>query len=116
MSKIGKSLSRKLSANIVLLAMSVFIVSLGIFYLQSRYLIHHEAIERSNSVLHTAIQRVSNFMNTIENSTDANAWLLEEKFTPQTLEAITHRIVNLNPNVIDCYVSAAPGTFPQYGE
>ena len=116
MSKISKSLARKLSARILLLAMPVFILSLGIFYLQSRYLIHHEAVERSNSVLHTAIQRVSNFMNTIENSTDANAWLLEESFTPESLEAITHRIVNLNPNVIDCYVSAAPDMFPQYGQ
>ena len=116
MSKISKSLARKLSTNIILLAMPVFILSLGLFYLQSRYLIHHEAMERSNSVLNTAIQRVSNFMNTIENSTDANAWLLEESFTPESMEAITHRIVNLNPNVIDCYVSAAPDMFPQYGQ
>ena len=115
MTKISKSLARKLSTRIILLAMPVFILSLGLFYLQSRYLIHHEAIERSNSVLRTAIQRVSNFMNTIENSTDANAWLLEESFTPESLEAVTQRIVNLNPNVIDCYVSAAPDMFPQYG-
>ena len=116
MSKISKSLARKLSTNIILLAMPVFILSLGLFYLQSRYLIHHEAVERSKSVLRTAIQRVSNFMNTIESSTDANAWLLEETFTPQSIEAITRRIVNLNPNVLDCYVSAAPDMFPQYGQ
>ena len=116
MSKISKRLARKLSTSIILLAIPVFIVSLGIFYMQSRYLIHQEAMERSKSVLRTAIQRVSNFMNTIENSTDANAWLLEESFTPESLEAITRRVVNLNPNVIDCYVSAAPGLFPQYGQ
>ena len=51
MSKISKSLSRKLSTRILVLAMPVFILSLGLFYLQSRYLIHHEAIKRSNSVL-----------------------------------------------------------------
>lgn len=116
MSKISKRLARKLSTSIILLAIPVFIMSLGIFYMQSRYLIHQEAMERSKSVLRTAIQRVSNFMNTIENSTDANAWLLEESFTPESLEAITRRVVDLNPNVIDCYVSAAPGLFPQYGQ
>ena len=116
MSKISKRLARKLSTSIILLAIPVFIMSLGVFYLQSRYLIHQEAMKRSKSVLRTAIQRVSNFMNTIENSTDANAWLLEESFTPESLEAITRRVVNLNPNVIDCYVSAAPGLFPQYGQ
>ena len=57
MSKISQSLSRKLSTRIILLAIPVFILSLGIFYLQSRYLIHQEAMERSNSVLSTAIQR-----------------------------------------------------------
>lgn len=116
MSKISKRLARKLSTSIILLAIPVFIMSLGIFYMLSRYLIHQEAMERSKSVLRTAIQRVSNFMNTIENSTDANAWLLEESFTPESLEAITRRVVDLNPNVIDCYVSAAPGLFPQYGQ
>lgn len=116
MSKISKRLAHKLSTSIILLAIPVFIMSLGIFYMQSRYLIHQEAMERSKSVLRTAIQRVSNFMNTIENSTDANAWLLEESFTPESLEAITRRVVDLNPNVIDCYVSAAPGLFPQYGQ
>lgn len=116
MSKISKRLARKLSTSIILLAIPVFIMSLGIFYMQSRYLIHQEAMERSKSVLRTAIQRVSNFMNTIENSTDANAWLLEESFTPESLEAITRRVVDLNPNVINCYVSAAPGLFPQYGQ
>lgn len=116
MSKISKSLSRKLSISIILLAMPVFILSLGVFYLQSRYLIHHEAMERSDKVLKTAIQRVSNFMNTIENSTDANAWLMEESFTPESMQTITRRIVNLNPNVMGCYVSTVPNVFPQYGE
>ena len=115
MSKISKSLSRKLSLSLMLLAAPVFILSLGIFYLQSRYLIHKEAVERSNSVLQTALQRVKNFMNTIENSTDANVWMLEESFTPESMEMVTQRIVSLNPNVVGCYVSATPNVFPQYG-
>ena len=115
MSKISKSLSRKLSLSLMLLAVPVFILSLGIFYLQSRYLIHKEAVERSNSVLQTALQRVKNFMNTIENSTDANVWMLEESFTPEMMQTVTQRIVSLNPNVVGCYVSATPNVFPQYG-
>ena len=115
MSKISKSLSRKLSLSLMLLAVPVFILSLGIFYLQSRYLIHKEAVNRSNSVLQTALQRVKNFMNTIENSTDANVWMLEESFTPESMEMVTQRIVSLNPNVVGCYVSATPNVFPQYG-
>ena len=93
MSKIRKSLSRKLSTSIMLLAAPVFILSLGIFYLQSRYLIHKEAVNRSNSVLQTALQRVKNFMNTIENSTDANVWMLEESFTPESPQPQRRRLL-----------------------
>ena len=116
MNKSGGRLSNKLSINIMLLAAPVFIISLGLFYLQSRYLIRKEAIERSNSILHTTVQRVSNYMRTIEVSTNANAWLLEENFRPDSLQSISQRIVQLNPHIISCSVSAIPDMFPQYGQ
>ena len=88
MSKISQSLWRKLSINIILMAIPIFVLSLGIFYLQSRELIRQEAIERSNSLLRTVIQRVNNYMSGIEASTKANAWLLEENFSPDLLETV----------------------------
>lgn len=115
MSKISRSLSRKLSINIILLAVPIFVLSLGIFYLQSRYLIRQEAIERSNSILRTVIQRVSNYMGSIEAPTNANARLLEQHFTPDSLESISRRIVMLNPRILSCTVSIVPDMFPQYG-
>ena len=115
MSKISRSLSRKLSINIILLAVPIFVLSLGIFYLQSRYLIRQEAIERSNSFLRTVIQRVSNYMGSIEAPTNANAWLLEQHFTPDSLESISRRIVMMNPRILSCTVSIVPDMFPQYG-
>jgi signal transduction histidine kinase len=72
-------------------------------------------MEHSNSILRTTIQRVTNYMTTIESSTNANAWLLEENFCPDSLKLVTQRIVRLNPNVLSCTVSAEPDLFPQYG-
>ena len=115
MSKISRSLSRKLSITIILLAVPIFVLSLGIFYLQSRYLIRQEAIERSNSILRTVIQRVSNYMGAIEAPTNANARLLEQHFTPDSLESISRRIVMMNPHILSCTVSIVPDMFPQYG-
>ena len=115
MSVFSHSLSRKLSLSIMLMAIPVFMLSLGLFYSQLRYLIRQEAIGRSNSILRTTIQRVSNYMTTIEASTNANAWLLEENFRPDSLKLITQRIVRLNPNMLSCTVSAEPDLFPQYG-
>ena len=115
MSKLRRSLSKRLSLDIMLLAIPVFVLSLGIFYLQSRYLIRQEAIERSNSILKTTVQRVNNYMSTVETSINANAWLLEENFRPDSIEAVSRRIVRLNPHILSCSVSAEPDLFPQYG-
>ena len=115
MSKISRSLSRKLSINIMLMAIPIFVLSLGVFYLQSRNLIRQETTECSNSFVHSVNQRVSNYMYSIEASTNANAWLLEEHFTPDSLESISRRIVRLNPHILSCSVSTVPDVFPQYG-
>ena len=101
MSKLRRSLSKRLSLDIMLLAIPVFVLSLGIFYLQSRYLIRQEAIERSNSILKTTVQRVNNYMSTVETSINANAWLFEENFLPDSLESVsrTEMIESFMPDV-----------------
>lgn len=73
MNKFNEKLSQKLSLGIMLLAAPIFFLVLGLFFLQSRYLIKEEAIARSNSILNTAIFQVRQFMGTIETSTNANA-------------------------------------------
>jgi len=115
MSKIKNRLSRKLSLGIMLLAAPIFIITLGLLFLQSRYLIRQEAIDRSNSILKTTILSVRHYMSTIETSTNANAWLMEEHFTPDSLEIISRKILQLNPNILSCSVNAEPDIFPQYG-
>ena len=62
MSKIRSSLWRKLSISILLMAVPIFVLSVGIFYLQSRHLVRQEAMAHSNSIVRSIIQRVSNYM------------------------------------------------------
>ena len=114
MSKIRISLWRKLSRSILLMAVPIFVLSVGIFYLQSRYLIRQVAMARSNSIVRSSIQRVSNYMYSIEASTKANAWLLEDNFCPDSLVSISQRVVRLNPHILSCSVITAPDMFPKY--
>ena len=115
-SKLSQNLARRLSLNIMLMAVPVFALSLGILYMQSRRLIHHEAVKRANSALRVAVHHMDNYMNTIEFSTNANAWLLEKHFLcPDSIESITQRMLRLNPNILSCSVSAVPDAVPQYG-
>ena len=114
MSKIRISLWRKLTRSILLMAVPIFVLSVGIFYLQSRYLIRQGAMARSNSIVRSMIQRVSNYMYSIEASTKANAWLLEDNFCPDSLVSISQRVVRLNPHIQSCSVITAPDMFPKY--
>ena len=116
MSKVRHTLSKRLSRTILILAVPLFILSLGVFYQYARQLLEKEAIERSRTILKTTTQLVDNYLNSIETAAKSNVWLLEENFNPDSLPAIVHRIVRLNKSVLSCSVAAEPNTFPQYGE
>ena len=115
MSKTSQKLSRRLSLGITLLAVPIFIGTLGILFLQSRHLIRLEAMERTNSILNKTMLDVRHFMNSIEVSTDANAWLLEENLTSDSIESISRRIMKMNPNILSFSVSTEPEVLPQFG-
>ena len=115
MSRRLHSLSMKLSLGILLLAAPLFVLSLGILYLQSRYFIHEEANDRAVSVLNTTMQRVRNYMATVETATNSNLWLVEENFHPDSLLALSRRIVQLNSHVNGCSISGEPYVFPECG-
>ena len=115
MNKTSHKLSRRLSLGITLLAVPIFIGTMGLLYLQSRYLIRQEAMDRTNSILNKTMLDVRHFLNSIEVSTDANAWLLEENLNPDSIESISRRILKLNPNILSFSVSTEPEVLPQYG-
>lgn len=112
MSRIKRRLSLKLSLGILLMTAPIFALALGLLFLQSRRYIRKEASERAASLLSMTTQHVRNYMSTVETAANANAWLLEEFFTPDSLESITRRIVMLNQHVKSCAVSTELETFP----
>lgn len=116
MSKHQRTVSKRLSRTIILLAAPLFILVLGVFYQHANRLLHKEAIEKSTTVLTTTEKLVENYIGTIESAAKSNAWIIEEKFIPDSIQAVTRRIINLNRSVLSCSVSTEPGVFPEYGE
>ena len=116
MSKVRRTLSKRLSRTIMILAIPLFVLSLGVFYKNANRLLHKETVERSRTILSTTTQLVVNYLNSIETAARSNLWMLEENFEPDSLAKISHRIVSLNKSVLSCSVAAEPNTFPQYGE
>lgn len=115
MISIRKSFSNKLTLGIMVLAVLIFMASLGILFNQSRHMIRVEALGRASNLLNTTLQRISRNLMTIENATNTYTWMIEQKFEPDSILEMTNRIVRLNPHIDGCSISAEPDLFPQYG-
>lgn len=115
MINVRKSFSTKLSLCVVVLAVPIFIASLGVLFIQSRHMIRSEAVGRANSVLTTTMQRIRRNLMTIETATNSNIWLVEQWLQPDSLLQISKRIVSINPHIDGCSISLEPNTFPQFG-
>lgn len=100
---------------IILLAMPIFILSIGTLFYQSRNLIHEEVLSSNTNMLDKGLYQVCSYMSTIETAVNSNAWMMEEYLTPDSLESISGRIVKLNDPVVSCSVFMVPGYFKDYG-
>lgn len=108
MSRRRRSLSRNLSLGILLLGLPTFVLSLGILFYHSRNLIRQETSENFTTTLNEAILRVRSYTNMIETATNANAWIMEENFNPESLQALSRRMTSVNPNIIHCTIRTQP--------
>lgn len=113
---VRRTLSKRLSRTIIIFAVPLFVLSLGLFYQHARDLLHKEAIERSRTILSITERLVENHLNKIETAANTNVWMLEESFSPDSLPALTHRLVSLNRTVLSCSVATEPDVFPDYGD
>ena len=103
-----QSLSRNLSLGLLVLGLPIFVTSLGILFFRSRYLISQENDTNFTTILNTATQRMRSYMGMVENATNANAWLLEESFGTDSLQAVARRMAAVNPYITGCTVSNQP--------
>ena len=115
LNRIRKSFSTKLSLGIFLMTVTIFVVSLGVLFTQSRHIIRTEAVGRTKAVLNTTMQHIVRNLMTIENATNTYSWMVEQQFQPEQILDFTSRIVRLNPHIDGCSISAEPNMFKKYG-
>ena len=108
-------MAMKLSLGILLMAVPIFMLSLGVLFVESRNNVKEEAIDHANSVLNTTMQRISRFMKSIETATDINDWEVVENLDPDSMLAYSRYIVMANGYTDGCSISAEPFTFPKFG-
>ena len=112
---VRKSFSTKLSLGILMMAVVIFVLSLGVLFTQSRHLIRTKAVGRANNVLNTTMQHMTRHLMTIENATNSYSWMIEQSFEPESLLGYSNLIVRLNPHIDGCSISAEPDMFKTYG-
>lgn len=115
MVKIPHSLSLKLGVSILFLSVLVFVASLGVMFVQSRLILREQVTEHVTSVLDHTVARVSGYMNAVETATNAYSWMAQEFLNPDSLLAISHRLVMLNGHVNGCSITTEPDVFPKLG-
>lgn len=115
MSKIKDTLATKLMVSILLMAIPIFLISIGLVFVQSQKAIYQEAQERAVSTLNTTMQRLRNHMTIVETAANSSTWYAVEHFNPDSLLALTNRIVRLNRHVNGCSITAEPDMFPTIG-
>ena len=111
----NRHLSAKLSLGVLILAIPVFIASLGILFVKSSENIRKEAAEHAESVLNTSMHRIERHLNALVTATNVNAPEVTANLNPDSLLALTHRILRLNVHVDGCSISMEPDIFPKYG-
>ena len=112
---IRQSLSWKLSLGILLMAIPIFMVSLGLLFVQSRNKVKREATKHAASVVNTTMQHITRYMNFVETATDLTAWDVIANLQPDSLFMYSNYVVRLNSHIDGCSISLEPETFPQYG-
>ena len=115
MINIRHNLSMKLCLGILLMTVPIFLISLGVFYQQSRNILLHDAMMRANGTLNTMMQRIVLHLTTVEVATNSNSWIVEEQLDPDTMLTVSHRVVQLNSYIDGCSISTEPDVFPKFG-
>ena len=69
---IRQSLSWKLSLGILLMAIPIFVLSIGFLFIHSRDKVKKKATEHAASVVNTTMQHITRYMDIVETATDVN--------------------------------------------
>ena len=114
MISIRRSFSAKVIMWVLLLAVPVFLASVGVLFWQSHKLIRAEAVDKASNVLACAMHRINRYLITTKTASHTNAWMVEQSLSPDSILAMTNRIATTNPYTDGCAISTEPGVMPQY--
>ena len=112
---IYKSVSVRLSVSILTFVVVIFAVTMTILIHRSKASVRQAAIEESGQMLTNTAQRLTGIMDEVEVATLNTYWQVFQKLQPDSLLALSARILELNPMLNGCSIAMEPDFFPSEG-
>ena len=115
-SYIRRSLSKRLSLLIVLIATIIFVAALGFMFVESRKAVRDEAISSATETLDNTVMRVNSLLDRVVIATDNFEWLpVRHLNAPDSMFTYSARILKCNPDLNGCSISFEPDLFKEKG-
>ena len=117
MAKIKNSFSTRLSINVIIITMVLFIVAMFVVWRHSRDIITDEAKRNATNMLDASIGDIEKILSNVEAATLNSVWVVKEhKDSPDYMYRITEALVKGNPNIIGSTVAFIPYYYQDKGE
>lgn len=112
----NKSFSAKLSFYVISFITVLSVILFGIFYHYSTKTLSQEAEDKIQTMAELANLNVSSLLSKVEKIPDNLGWMIVEYVkNPDSLFAITRRIVEENEEIFGCAIAFEPYYFPRKG-
>ena len=112
---INKSVSIRLSVSILTFVVIIFAVTMAILIHRSKTSVRQAAIEESGQMLTNTVQRLTGIMDEVEVATLNTDWQVLRNLQPDSLLALSARILTINPMLNGCSIAMVPDFFPSEG-
>lgn len=112
---INKSVSVRLSVSILTFVVVIFAVTMTILIHRSKASVRQAAIEESGQMLTNTAQRLTGIMDEVEVATLNTDWQVLRNLQPDSLLALSARILTINPMLNGCSIAMVPDFFPSEG-
>ena len=114
---IRKSLSRRLSIIIVLIATIIFVAALGFVFVESRKAVRQEAINRATKVLDNTVLRVNGLLDRVVIASDNFVWLPGRNLNkPDSMFTYSKHLLMSNPDINGCSIAFEPYYYKDKGK
>jgi sigma-B regulation protein RsbU (phosphoserine phosphatase) len=114
---INKSLATRIVFYVLTLCVALFIISLSVFYFFSKKQIEEMTFKNAEALANNTVYKTEQVLNPITKITNNYLWIIENSvLEPDSIYAITRRIVENNPEVLGSAIAFEPNFFKEKGK